>query len=444
MPRLARKGLEAWVNWAGNQACSPKESLRPAIEEEIVAAVERAQSSGSRIKAVGSGHSFTDVACTDGLMVSLERYSGVENYSLDPPTAIIRAGMTIEAAAASLYALGLAFSSLGDIGKQSLAGAIATGTHGTSSLFGSISAQVNYVRIVDGRGRILELTEDNDSDLFQAARVNLGALGIVTAVGFELEPTFNLLTKEWPIPWEEALCSLDELRSGNEHFEFFWFPHTDKVLAKSHNRTSKEPKEVDPKKLWFYTIFLGNYVFETLCRVGRMFPAAIPSINKRIADMETSSSRVLPGYKAFLNERMVRFYEMEYAIPVEETAPVLRRLRKAIEDFGLRISFPVEVRFTPAETPWLSPAYGRDTAWIAVHTYRGMQPIQYFQMVEALMEEVGGRPHWGKMHFRSAATLESVYPQWKAFQQVRAELDPVGLFRNPYTDRVLGTGKSED
>lgn len=438
MGSLARTAPNSWVNWAGNQTCSPQQIVRPATEEEIVSLVEEAASSGTRIKAVGTGHSFSDVACTDGVMVSVDRYAGVESYTADPPRATIRAGMTIESAAVALDALGLGFSSLGDIGKQSLAGAIATGTHGTSSRFGSISAQIRYVRLVDGRARLVELSEEADAGLFRAAQVNLGALGIVTAVGFDLEPAFNLCTEEWSMGWDEAIEQLDELRSNSEHFEFFWFPHTGKVLAKSHNRTGEEPKQADPRKVWFYTVFMGNYVFEALCRAGKVFPSAIPSINKRIVEGQSSSSRVLPGYRAFINERRVRFYEMEYAIPAEEAARILRRLRGAIDASGLKISFPVEVRFTPSERPWLSPAYGRDTAWIAVHTFRGVQPVQYFQMVEGIMEGVGGRPHWGKMHFRTAATLKKLYPKWKAFQEAHRELDPEGVFRNPYLERVLG------
>ncbi len=438
MPSLARTDRRAWTNWAGNQTCSPEEVALPTTEEEVVSLVEQALAEGRRIKAVGSGHSFTDVACTDGVMVSLKRYGGMEAHSLDPPSATIRAGMTIEAAGRALEGLGLAFSSLGDIGKQALAGAIATGTHGTSRSFGSISSQVNYVRLVDGRGRVVELSADKEPDLFRAAQVNLGALGIVTALGFDLEPAYNLRTKEWPMGWNEALGSIDDLRADNEHFEFFWFPHTDKVLAKSHNRTSDPPSQLDPRKVWFYTVLMGNYFFDALCRIGRAWPAAIPSINRWIVEQETPSSRVLPSYRAFINERRVRFYEMEYAVPAEAVVQVLGRLREAIDSSGLRISFPVEVRFTPPEEPFLSPAYGRHTAWIAVHTYRGFQPVQYFQMVEAIMEEAGGRPHWGKMHFRTAASLEKSYPKWKLFQQAREELDPRGIFRNPYLDRVLG------
>ncbi len=438
MSRLAQTGRNKWVNWAGNQTCSPAEIAHPATEEEVVSLVEQALASGKTIKAVGAGHSFTDIACSDGVLVSLDRYAGVESYSADPPQATIRAGMTIESAASALDALGLGFSSLGDIGKQALAGAIATGTHGTSSRFGSLSDQLRYIRLVDGVGRVVELTKDTDSEMFGAAQVNLGALGIVTALGFDLEHAFNLKTKEWAIDWQDALSSLDELWSGNEHFEFFWFPHTDKVLAKSHNRTEEEAKRPDPKKVWFYTVFLGNYVFDALCRIGRRFPDAIPAINRRITELESPSSRVSPGFRAFINERRVRFYEMEYAVPAEAAADVLRRLRSAIESSGLRISFPVEVRFTPAERPYLSPAYGRDTAWIAVHTYKGVQPIQYFQMTEQIMQEVGGRPHWGKMHFATASTLKKLYPKWKNFLEVRKTLDPNGIFRNRYLDRVLG------
>lgn len=438
MARVSRTASNAWLNWAGNQTCMPGEIVHPATEDEIVSMVERVRASGGRIKPVGTGHSFSDIACTDGVMVDLDRYSGVETHSSNPPQAVVRAGMTIESAGEALAALGLGFSSLGDIGKQSLAGAIATGTHGTSSRFGSLSAQARRIRMVDGSGKLRELSEDDEPALFRAAQVNLGALGIVTAIGFDLEKAFNLKTSEWPMDWEEALDRIDELRSENEHFEFFWFPHTDKVLAKSHNRTDREPKQADPRKVWFYTVFLGNYVFDGLCRFGRRFPAAIPAINQKIADLENPSSRVLPGHRAFINERRVRFYEMEYAVPVEETTGLLQRLRSAIDASGLKISFPVEVRFTPSERPFLSPAYGRDTAWIAVHTYQGVQPVQYFQMVESVMETVAGRPHWGKMHFRTAASLEKVYPEWKAFLEARRELDPEGLFRNPYLDRVLG------
>ena len=428
-----------WSNWAGNQRCRPIDCLSVAFESQIVEAVSRARASRVKLKAVGSGHSFTDIACTQGAMLETSGLAGVIDHSHNPPRASIAAGTTIEVAAETLWGIGLSFSSLGDIGKQTLAGAIATGTHGTSSIHGSISSQVRRVRLVDGLGNVREIGPDSHPEMLDAVRVNLGALGIVTELEFDLEPAYFLETNEWPMPLEEARENLLELFQSHRHFEFFWFPHTKVALAKSHDLTSKRPRPASPTKVWFYTVFLGNYFFEALCKVGKIFPPAIPSINRFIASRETPSRRVAPAHRAFINERRVRFYEMEYAVPAEAAPDLLSRLERAIESSGLRISFPVEVRYSPSESAWLSPAFGRETVWVAIHTYRGVNPRKYFEIFEALAAEVSGRPHWGKMHFLDARRLARLYPRWKDFQEVRRMLDPERIFANRYLEQVLGS-----
>lgn len=433
-----RLGPGAWTNWARNQICRPVAMVRCSTEEAVVDAVHRALRTGVSVKAVGTGHSFTDIACSTGVMLELSGLAGVLEHSTEPPRARLAAGTRIEAAAEALWALGLSFSSLGDIGKQTVAGAVATGTHGTSFRIGSLSSQVVGVRFVDGTGEVREVSAEKDPDLLDAMRVNLGALGIVTSIVFQLEPAYALHTKEWPMPLQAALEELIDHVAAHRHFEFFWFPHTDVALAKAHDLTDRRPSQPDPKKVWFYTVFLGNYVFDALCRIGRAAPRSIPAINRFIVSNERPSERTLPSHKAFINERRVRFYEMEYAVPAAEAPALLQRLRQAIDRTGLYVSFPIEVRYGPPESAWLSPAHGRDTVWIAVHTYRGSQPTQYFQMFEDMARRVGGRPHWGKMHYLSSAELAPLYPRWSDFLRLRDELDPKRVFANPYLDRVLG------
>lgn len=399
--------------------------------------VERAAAEGQRIKVVGAGHSFTGVALTDGRMVRPDSFGDVLEEDAAGGTVTVQAGIQLARLNEELDRRGLAMENLGDIAYQSIAGAISTATHGTGARFGGLATQVVGLRLIAADGSIIDCSPEQEPEVFKAARVGLGALGIISAVTLKAVPAFNLRAVEMPMRVDELLASLDEHVAENDHFEFFWVPHTGWALTKRNNRTD-EP--LAPRGRWQEfrdDILLSNVTFGALCRLGRLRPSMIPRL-----------VRALPGggrveyvdksYRVFASPRLVRFYEMEYAIPREAAAEALNRVRDFVDRSGLTLSFPVEVRFTAADDIPLSTASGRDSCYIAVHVFEGMQYQQYFEGVEQIMNGYDGRPHWGKLHFQTAETLAPRYPEWDAFQRVRARLDPEGLFSNPYLDRVLG------
>jgi L-gulonolactone oxidase len=430
-------GRRSWKNWAGSQQCAPARIERPRTEEELVRVVREAAAAGERVKVVGAGHSFTGVALTDGRMISLDGYASVLQIDRERRTATVQAGIRLSKLNEELDRRGLAMPNLGDISYQSIAGAISTATHGTGARLGGIATQLAALRLIAGDGSVIECSAEREPDVFRAARVGVGALGIVSTVTLQCVPAFRLHAVEQPERVDALLEGLDGLVDGNDHFEFFWVPHTGWALTKRNNGTD-EPAA--PRGRWREfrdDILLQNVAFGAMCRLGRLRPSLIP----RLAKAVPAAGRVEyvdASYNVFASPRMVRFYEMEYAIPRAAAREALNRVRDFIDRSGLAISFPVEVRFTAADDIPLSTAFGRETCYIAVHVYQGMPYQQYFEGVEAIMDGYGGRPHWGKLHFQTAETLAKRYPAWEEFQQVRRRLDPRGVFSNGHLDRVLG------
>jgi len=426
-----------WRNWARNQQSAPISVERPATEEELVAIVKKAAASRERVKAAGSGHSFTGVALTDGHLIALDRYSRIVNSDLSEGTVTVQAGMSLHRLNVELQVRGLALENLGDIAYQTIAGAISTGTHGTGRSLGGLATQVTGLRLIASDGSLVDCSAEMEPEVFHAARVGLGALGIISTVTLRCLPAFNLHAFETPMPVDTVLGSLDELVGGNDHFEFFWFPHTGWALTKRNNRTDRP---LSPRSRWSEfrdDILVNNVAFGALCRLGRWRPSLIPPLLGRLPP-PGAAEYVDKSYEVFVSPRLVRFYEMEYAIPREAAVEAFNEVRRYIERSGLVITFPVEMRFAAGDDIPLSMAYGRDTCYIAVHVYQGTHYQQYFEAVEQIMIGYGGRPHWGKLHFQTAETLALRYPEWDRFQAVRARLDPTGRFSNPYLNRVLG------
>lgn len=429
--------MREWKNWAANQRCAPAAIDRPRSEDEIVRIVREAGDSGQRVKVVGAGHSFTGIALTDGRLVSLDDYDRILSVDGTTHRVTVQAGIRLADLNERLYERGLAMPNLGDIAYQSIAGAISTATHGTGRYLGGLATQVVGMRIVGGDGGVVECTPEQNADILHVARVGLGALGVISTVTLQCVPAFNLHAVEMPERVDSLLENLEEHYTKNEHFEFFWVPHTGWALTKRNNRTD-EPERPRPRWQAFRDDYLlSNAAFGALCRIGRMRPSLIP----RLSRMIPSSGRVEyveRSYRVFASPRLVKFYEMEYAIPIENAAEALNRVRDYVKRSGLTISFPVEVRFVAADDIPLSTAYGRPTCYIAVHVYQGTQFHQYFEAVEDIMDDYGGRPHWGKLHFQTAETLAPRYPEWDRFQATRALLDPGRIFSNAYLERVLG------
>ena len=429
--------VNTWQNWAGNQAMSPAQVLHPASAEEISQALKEASASGRRVKAIGSGHSFTSIGLTDGLLLQLDRYDRLLSADRATGLVTVEAGLPLHRLNALLAEQGLGLTNMGDIDVQTVSGAISTGTHGTGRASGSIAHQVVGLELVLADGSVVSCSRTERPELFEAARVGLGALGVVSTVTFQAEQAFNLHADERPMPLDDVLDGFEELVATNEHFEFYWFPHTRLALTKRNNRVAGvEP--LSRTRAWVDDELLSNRVFAATCRLGALAPRLIPGINKVAARALSARTYSDLAPHVFTSPRRVRFCEMEYAIPRADLPDVFRELAGLPERVGEHISFPVEVRVAPADDIPLSTASGRDSAYVAVHVFRGTRFDRYFNAVESLMGSVGGRPHWGKLHNLGAAELAERYPRFEDFRAVRRSVDPEGLFRNTYLDKVLG------
>jgi L-gulonolactone oxidase len=327
---------------------------------------------------------------------------------------------------------------MGDIDVQTLAGAISTATHGTGARLGNISSQIEAMELMLADGGVFECSSTSDPDTLRAARVGLGALGVIVTVTLRCVPAFTIDRIDHARPLHETLERLDELADSNDHFEFYTLPHSEIALLRESARGDWPPKPHGRARTYLEEVVLENRLFDVLARIGRRFPSAIPRLNRTASRLVGSSRKIDRSYEVYGSKRLVRFTEMEYGIPRAAGGEAVRRVLDVIDRRGFAVGFPLEVRFVAADDAYLSPSNGRDTCYIAVHMYRGMEWYPYFRAVEAIMESYGGRPHWGKRHFQSAATLAPRYPDWDRFQEVRARLDPDGVFTNEYTDRVLG------
>ena len=424
-----------WSNWAGNQAMTPARVVRPTSQDELVSAVKQAAADGLRVKAIGSGHSFTGIGLTDGVLLDLSAYSAL--VSVDGTLVTAQAGMPLHRLNAALAHAGLGLTNMGDIDRQTLAGAVSTGTHGTGRDSGGLAQQVVALELVTADGSVLSLSETERPELFAMARLGLGALGVLSTVTLRAEPAFLLQADERPLPLDEVLEGFEELVAANEHMEFYWFPHTDVALTKRNNRVAEAAPLGRVRKLVDDEL-LSNGLFQLTCQVGRAFPAAIPRINRIASKALTARTYADRAPAVYTSPRRVRFREMEYAIPRAELPALFRELRTLPERHGLRVSFPVEVRVAPADDVPMSTASGRDSAYVAVHVVKGTPFEPYFAEVEKLFDAVAGRPHWGKLHTLGAEQLRARYPRFDEFVGVRDQLDPERRFANAYLDRVLG------
>jgi L-gulono-1,4-lactone dehydrogenase len=417
-----------WSNWSRGQTCAPAEHVRPGSRAELAEAVAR----GRAVRVAGAGHSFSGGVPTDGTLLSLDRLDRV--LDVDRASGLVRAeaGIGLHRLVRELHAHGLALENLGDVDAQTLAGALVTGTHGTGARIGNLASGVEAMELVLADGS--ELTVDGGDEL-RAARVGLGALGVVAAVTLRCVPSFRLRAVDRPLPLEEVLGSLDEHVDGNDHFELFTFPHSPVALTRTNNRTDAPPTPRRPRLEWLQDVVLDNHVFGLLNRVARRLPRAIPALNRLAGGSASRRDRVAESFDVFASPRLVRFEEMEYALPRARAAEAVRAARAILERHP--VSFPIELRFSAGDDALLSPAHARDTAYVAVHVFEGMSFEAPFREVEAVMRGWDGRPHWGKRSFLSAAELAPRYPRWADFAAIRERLDPEGRFVNAWIERTL-------
>jgi len=429
-----------WENWAGTATADPARRYWPRTAEAIADAVKDAASAGLTVRALGSGHSFTPAAATAGAALDLSGWTGVISADAESGLVTVRSGTTIRQLNAALDALGLAMPNLGDIDAQTISGAISTGTHGTGARLGGIATAVAGLELVLADGSIVSCSARERPDLFTAARVSVGALGVLSTVTLSCVPAFDLDADEQPILLSEVLARFGEFAARNDHFEFYWFPYGKNALVKRNNRvkgTNASPRLPAWRRFYEYEL-MENAAFGALCRTGRAVPRLIKPLNRLAAATLSKRAYSAPSHEVFVTPRRVRFVESEYAVPRESVLDVLAELRAAVPRLADPVMFPVEVRVAAADDIWLSTAYGRDTAYVAIHQYVGLPYQEYFAAFESIATAAGGRPHWGKMHTLDAQRLGERYPRFTDFLRVREETDPDRRFANPYLEQVFG------
>lgn len=427
---------EPWENWSGSVRFTPAERRAPASEAEIVDLVDECRRRGLGLRVVGAGHSFTPLVATAGVLVSLDRHAGLVDVDRAARRATLWAGTRLRDLGAALFERGLAQINLGDIDEQSIAGAISTGTHGTGATLGSISTQLVGLRLVTADGEVIACSMEREREIFRAAQVSLGALGIISAVTLQLMPSYRLRYTWEPRPLGETLERLEEYRAANRHFEFYWIPYTGATMVKLMNPT-EAPAAPDGLMPWLQAMVLENGALWVLSEICRLLPPISPAVAGLMGGLISAGEDVNHSHRIFATPRLVRFQEMEYSLPAAAMAPALRKIDALIRERRVPVHFPLECRFVRGDDIPLSPAYGRDSAYIAVHMYRGMAYRPYFDAVEAILQRHGGRPHWGKHHSMSAGELRARYPEWEAFQTIRRRLDPQGIFLNPYLRAIF-------
>ena len=389
---------EEWSNWSGSVSSRPRRIERPRTEAEVQEIVQAARRDGLDVRVVGTGHSFMPIAATNGVLLSLDELSGLESHSLERREATVFGGTKLKRAGELLLERGLAMENLGDIDVQSIAGAIGTGTHGTGPTFGNIPTQVKAMRIVTADGGVLRVSAEDDPEVFRAARVSMGTLGITTAVELRLKSAFLLHERTWRMPFDDVMAQLEELVANNEHFEFFWYPGLDVAECKSLNETTQQPESVEGIE--------GE-------RIGW-------------------SANIIPSV------REMKFNEMEYSVPADAGPECVKLIRARLAETHPNVRWPIEYRTLAADDAFLSTAFDRATVTISLHEDARRPFAEFFADIESIFSDHGGRPHWGKIHTRTRDELRGLYPMWDRFAGVRARLDPEGRFLNGYLRTLFG------
>ncbi|MWV47253.1 FAD-binding protein [Paenibacillus sp. HJL G12] len=427
---------KVWKNWSGIVHSTPRHRVYPSRVDEVVSLVQSCVKEGKGIRVIGAGHSFTPLVQTGDVLLSLDHLAGVEHVDEATQSVWIWAGTRLRDLSEALYQQGWAQENLGDIDTQSIGGAIGTGTHGTGIRFGSLSTQLLEVQVVTASGELLTCSEEQNRDIFKALQVSLGMLGIIVKVRIRVVPLTVLHYQSERFSIDDCFKRLPEFRDNHDHFEFFWFPHTDVVQVKRLDETDEKPSG---GRFWnqMNQMVMENAFFGMLSEGCRVFPGLCKPVSRLSARFVPTGKDVAYSHQLFTTQRLVRFNEMEYSVPAEKMEEVVSEIRARVTAQSHAVHFPVECRYVKGDDIWLSPAYGRDSAYIAVHMYKGMEHQVYFRDIEEIFRRHEGRPHWGKMHTRTAAELSGLYPQWSAFQDVRKQLDPGGIFQNDYLRKLF-------
>ena len=427
-----------WKNWSGVVQFSPQKIVYPHSEEEISAIVKKCAATQKKLRVVGSGHSWTPLVETNDILMSLDNYQGIVQVDKDKLQVTVKGGTKLKFLGSLLFEQGLAMENLGDIDVQAVAGAISTGTHGTGIQFGIIPTQVVGLRLVTASGEIIACSATHNTPIFKAAQVSLGALGIISHITIQCVPAYKLKYEAKKETTEVCLQNLQHNIANNRNYEFYWFPHTDTIQPKYSNITNEKPMERNIGN-FFNDYFIENGLFGAISTITRFRPSTSAAVARLTASvLPESEVRINWSHKVYATVRLVKFNEMEYNIPIEHFEAAFNDIRAAFEKHKFEVHFPIECRFLKGDDIWLSPAYGRDSAHISLHVFKGKPYQHYFNICEAILQKYNGRPHWGKMHTCSADKLCQMYPHWNDFLAIRQQLDPQQLFINGYLSLIFG------
>jgi FAD-linked oxidoreductase len=423
-------------NWSGYIQWQPKEVLYPRSKEDIIQIIQSVIEKKQKVRAVGSGHSCTKLCVTDDILVSLDNYQGIVHIDRANKLVTVKAGTKLNLLNTLLDAENLALENLGDIDVQSAAGAICTATHGTGVAFGNISSQVQKIEFINGRAEIITCSENDNSELFRAAQVSLGVLGIITEITFRCVDSYVLRLNVEKKNLFEVLDNLDSYNGNCRNFEFYFFPNTDSVMTKEL-RLSDAPPQQKKFKDYIQEDILENYAFKVACDVAHYLPSTTKRISEFSANTISSFHKTRKSFEVLSSSRLVRFNEMEYNVPAECYGDVKKELVRWIDKNNTEVMFPLENRFVKEDNILLSPSYQRKSAYIAAHVYKKADFTRYFKGLEDIFKSYDGRPHWGKMHTLQSKDLEKLYPEFAKFNTQRKLHDPDEVFLTPYLKELL-------
>ncbi|WP_109356342.1 D-arabinono-1,4-lactone oxidase [Sphingorhabdus sp. EL138] len=427
----APAGERAWVNWSGIQKATPKSLLAPANAKELAAQI---RTTPAPVRPVGSGHSFTPLCPSEGTMIDVSAMSGLVSHDIAAGIARMGAGTRLQQAARLLHEQGLAFANLPDIDVQTLAGGFGTATHGTGRNLTAIHDYVRGFEMVTPAGETLEVSADQQPELFQAGKVSLGVLGIIARYDLAVEPAFNLHRRVKLVKTEEILDQYLALSEKHRNFEALFFPGTGHGATLIHDKYDGAVEGEEPNQ---------DEDFLADLRQLRDYFGWWPWLRRKIfetsTDPDTGEDMTDAGWKLLATSRPTKFNEMEYHIPLDNGMETLRKVLSKMES-RKDAFFPIEARVTAPDDAWLSPFNDGRRLSIAIHAQADENYEFFFSEFEPIFRAAGGRPHWGKLHSLTAKDLAALYPQFGAFNDLRQQLDPDGKMLNPYMAKLLGAG----
>jgi len=432
--------MNEWSNWSGAVRFRPERWMRPCSEQELVVAL-RAGSPPLRV--TGAGHSFSPLVETAGSLISLDGLQGVVSVDRERLTARVRAGTKIHALGRPLLDAGVALINQGDIDRQTIAGAIGTGTHGTGPTLGSLSAELAAFRLVTSQGEVLECSRTANPDVWAAGSVSFGSLGVMSEVTLNVRPAYKLRERQWLMPREQCWRELEAHRDATRHFELFVFPHSEAVLAKSLAETDEPcapPLTSEELRERGETFGIEQHAFACAAELARLAPSSSGAVQRFFTRVATwgQAGKVGFSHEVFPSPRGVKFNELEYAVPAADAPDCVRELSEAIRERRVLGVYPLEVRFIKGDDGWLSPFYQRDSVSISVHQYHKQPHRELFALAESIFARYRGRPHWGKLHSLKAADLTQLYPRFEDFRALRRSLDPQGRLLNTHLRSIFG------